>query len=96
MSTSPDQDRPHEAPRRATASGVRTEHDLRVLLRRALERNTVFERALREATTYAYGRRDLADLRKLRAVLSSAGFHDPDAKRQTTGDDDRPAPPSGG
>ena len=97
MSTSPDQDRPHEAPRRAASSGVRTEHDLRVLLRRELERNTTFERALREAAAYAYGRRDLADLRKLRAVLSAAGFHDPNAKRQTpTDDDDEPTPPASG
>ena len=95
MSTSPDPDRPHEAPRRAALSGVRTEHDLRVLLRRELERNTRFERALRQATAYAYGRRDLADLRKLKAVLAAAGFHDPNAKRKTA-DDDEPAPPSRG
>ena len=95
MSTSPDQDRPHEPPRRAAASGVRTEHELRVLLRRALERNTAYERALHEATAYAYGSRDLADLRKLRAVLSSAGFHGPNVRRDVA-DDDRPAPPPGG
>jgi hypothetical protein len=92
MSASPDQDRPHEPPQKATASGVRTEHDLRVLLRRALERNTVLERAIREATAFAYGPRDIADLRKLRAVLSAAGFQDPNAKRQAAGDDDAPAP----
>ena len=96
MSTSPDQDRPHEAPRRAPVSGVRTEHDLRVMLRRELERNTRFERTLREATAYAYGRRDLADLRKLKAVLAAAGFHDPQPKRPTTADDDEPTPPTRG
>jgi hypothetical protein len=94
MSASPDQDRPHDPPRRDAASGVRTEHDLRVLLRRALERNTVLERAIREATVFAYGRRDIADLRKLRAVLSAAGFQDPNAKRQTTDDDEPAAPPA--
>jgi hypothetical protein len=88
MSPSPEQDRPHEPPRRAAVSGIRTEHDLRVLLRQALERNTTLERALREATTFAYGNRDVADLRKLRAVLSSAGFRDPNAKRGTANDDD--------
>ena len=95
MSTSPDPDRPHKAPRRAALSGVRTEHDLRVLLRRELERNTRFERALHEATAYAYGRRDLADLRKLKAVLAAAGFHDPTPKRPAA-DDDQPTPPARG
>lgn len=94
MSASPDQDRPHEPPRRAAASGVRTEHELRVLLRRALERNTVLERAIREAAAFAYGGREAADLRKLRAVLSAAGFQDPNARRPA--DDDEPAPPSRG
>lgn len=94
MSTSPDPDRPHEPPRRAAASGVRTEHELRMLLRRALERNTSFERALREAAIYAYGPRDLADLRKLRAVLSSAGFQDPNARREPA-DGDQAAPSAG-
>jgi hypothetical protein len=75
-------------------SGVRTEHELRLLLRRALERKTAFERALREATTYAYGSRDLADLRKLRSVLSSAGFHDPNRTRRTADDDDAPESPA--
>jgi hypothetical protein len=96
MSASPDQDRPHEPPRRAAASGVRTEHELRVLLRRALERNAVLERAAREAAAFAYGSRDIADLRKLRAVLSAAGFQDPNAKRHAAGDDDAPAPPDRG
>ncbi len=96
MSASADQDRPHEPPRRAAVSGVRTEHDLRVLLRRALERNTVLERAIREATAFAYGGRELADLRKLRAALSTAGFQDPNAKRHTTSDDDEPEPPTRG
>jgi hypothetical protein len=95
MATSPEHDRPHDPPQKAIASGVRTEHELRTLLRGALERNTRFERALREATAFAYGRRDLADLRKLRAVLSAAGFHDPNAKRPIT-DDDEPAPPARG
>ena len=83
---------PPETPNRAAASGVRTEHDLRVKLRQALERNTTFERALRESAAYAYGRRDIADLRKLKAVLSAAGFPDPNAKRGHTDDD--PARPS--
>ena len=92
MSASPDQDRPHEPPRRAAASGVRTEHELRVLLRRALERNAVLARAIREAAAFAYGGRELADLRKLRAVLSAAGFQDPNARRATDDDDASPAP----
>ena len=96
MGVTPERDRPHDAPEKAGASGVRTEHDLRVLLRGALERNTIFERALREATTFAYGSRDLADLRKLRAVLSAAGFHDPNAKRKAANDDDEPTPPARG
>jgi hypothetical protein len=96
MSASPDQDRPHEPPRRAAASGVRTEHELRVLLRRALERNAALERAAQEAAAFAYGSRDIADLRKLRAVLSAAGFQDPNAKRHAAGDDDAPAPPDRG
>ena len=91
MSANPDQDRPHEAPRRPAASGVRTEHELRLLLRRALERNTALERAAREATSYVYGPRDLADLRKLRSVLSSAGFHDPNPHRPARDEDDGPA-----
>lgn len=90
MSANPDHDRPHEAPRRPSASGVRTEHELRVLLRRALERNTALERAAREATSYAYGPRDLADLRKLRSALSFTGFHDPNPKRPAGDEDDAP------
>jgi hypothetical protein len=86
-----------ETPGRAADSGVRTEHQLRVQLRQALERNTTFERALRESAAYAYGRRDLADLRKLRAVLSAAGFHDPNAKRKRDGGEDaEPTATAGG
>jgi hypothetical protein len=70
-----------EASKRAVTSGVRTEYDLRMQLRQALERNTTLERAMRESVAYAYGRRELSDLRKLRAVLSAAGFRDPNAKR---------------
>ena len=96
MGASPDQDRPHEAPRRPAASGVRTEHELRLLLRRALERNTALERAVREATRYAYGPRDLVDLRKLRSVLSSTGFHDPNPKRPARDEGDGPTAPGDG
>ena len=94
MSPSPDQDRPHEAPRKPALSGVRTEHDLRVQLRDALERNTKFERALRESVAFAYGRRELADLRRLKAVLWAAGFPDPSPRAQN-GDDGEgePSPP---
>ncbi len=93
MGSSPDDDgvATPDPPNRAAASGVRTEHDLRVKLRQALERNTTFERALRESAAYAYGRRDIADLRKLKAVLSAAGFPDPGAKRGRS--DDGPPPP---
>lgn len=89
-----------EKPRRAAASGVRTEHDLRVQLRDALERNTKFERALRESVAFAYGRRELADLRRLKAVLWAAGFPDPSPKSQGGGDDgdaeaEPPAPAAG-
>ena len=81
-----------EAPATATASGVRTEHQLRVQLRQALERNTTFERALRESVAFAYGRRDLADLRKLKAVLSAAGFPDPNARRDRDEDGESKPP----
>ena len=63
-------------------SGVRTEHQLRVQLRQSLTRNAVVERALRESATFAYGRRELADLRKLRAALWAAGYPDPNARRK--------------
>jgi|SRR6266545_4863321 len=94
MGSSPDDEgvpRP-EPPSRAATSGVRTEHQLRVQLRQALERNTTFERALRESAAYAYGRRDIADLRKLKAVLSAAGFPDPNSTRHRT--TDAPEPPA--
>jgi hypothetical protein len=94
MSAGREHDGPHEVPRRPGVSGVRTEHDLRMQLRHALERNTMFERALREAAAFAYGSRDIADLRKLRAVLSAAGFQDPNAKRRQPGEE--PAPPADG
>ena len=95
MGSSPDDDgvAPPEPPNKAAVSGVRTEHDLRVKLRQALERNTTFERALRESAAYAYGRRDIADLRKLKAVLSAAGFPDPNVRRGRT--DDEPTPSDG-
>jgi|SRR3954447_16702089 hypothetical protein len=97
MGSSPDDDgvAPPDPPNRAAASGVRTEHDLRVKLRQALERNTTFERALREAAAYAYGRRDIADLRKLKAVLSAAGFPDPNVKRGRTEEEPTPPDPTG-
>jgi hypothetical protein len=69
------------APTRDPASGVRTEYDLRMQLRQALERNATLERAMRESAAFAYGRRELSDLRKLRAILSAAGFRDPKAER---------------
>ena len=86
-----------EKPRRAATSGVRTEHDLRVQLRDALERNTKFERALRESVAFAYGRRELADLRRLKAVLWAAGFPDPSPRNQNgedaeAGEAEPPAP----
>jgi hypothetical protein len=85
MGTSPEHDgspaAEHGAPARAPNSGVRTEYDLRLQLRQALERNTTLERAMRESVAYAYGPRELSDLRKLRAVLSAAGFRDPKAER---------------
>jgi len=101
MGTSPKHDvgptAEQETPGRAAESGVRTEHQLRVQLRQALERNTTFERALREAAAFAYGRRDLADLRKLRAVLSAAGFRDPNVKRDRDDDEDaKPTATAGG
>lgn len=81
-----------EKPPRAAASGVRTEHDLRVQLRDALERNTKFERALRESVAFAYGRRELADLRRLKAVLWAAGFPDPSPRSQQGDDGEAEAP----
>jgi hypothetical protein len=82
-----------EEPPRAATSGVRTEHQLRVQLRDALERNTKFERALRESVAFAYGRRELADLRRLKAVLWAAGFPDPNPRNQN-GDEGDPEPPA--
>jgi hypothetical protein len=67
-------DRPHQV-----ESRVRTEHDLRTQLRIALERNAMLERALSVAAEYAHGRREQADLRRLKAILSTAGFSDPNA-----------------
>lgn len=78
----------HKAPERAAESGVRTEHELRIQLRQTLARNTTFERALRESAAFAHGRRDQTDLRKLRAVLSAAGFRDPNPKRVSDEDED--------
>ena len=73
-------------------SGVRTEHQLRVQLKEALERNTRFERALRESVAFAYGRRELADLRRLKAALWAAGFPDPNRKQGESGEDAAQAP----
>jgi hypothetical protein len=84
MGTTPDQ---RETPERMSepalpaASGVRTEHQLRTQLRDALRRNTRYERALRESAEFAYGRREIADLRRLRAVLASVGYPDPASVR---------------
>jgi hypothetical protein len=96
MGTSPEHDTgpasaKGESPR-ASTSGVRTEHDLRMQLRQALERNATLERAMREAIAYAYGPRELSDLRKLRAVLSAAGFRDPNAKRGGEPDNAKESP----
>jgi hypothetical protein len=79
-------------PKRAPVSGVRTEHQLRLQLKDALERNTKFERALRESVAFAYGRRELADLRRLKAVLWAAGFPDP-SPRRTQSEDGEPETP---
>jgi hypothetical protein len=78
--------------KRAPVSGVRTEHQLRLQLKDALERNTKFERALRESVAFAYGRRELADLRRLKAVLWAAGFPDPSPRRTQTEDADPDTP----
>ena len=75
-------------------SGVRTEHQLRLQLKDALERNTKFERALRESVAFAYGRRELADLRKLKAALWAAGFPDPNPKRRDIDEGEAQAPAS--
>jgi len=96
MGTTPEnRGTPEAAPEGTTpaVSGVRTEHQLRMQLREAVERNTTFERALRESAAFAYGRRDLADLRRLRAVLSAAGFPDPATRRdrEAPGDAEPPA-----
>lgn len=73
-------------PPAAPISGVRTEHQLRIQLKDAMERNIRFERALRESVAFAYGRRELADLRKLKAALWAAGFPDPNPKRREAAD----------
>jgi hypothetical protein len=78
----------------APVSGVRTEHQLRIQLKDAMERNTRFERALRESVAFAYGRRELADLRKLKAALWAAGFPDPNPKRREVDEDEAQAPAS--
>src|SRR4029079_14669103 len=52
-------------PPAAPVSGVRTEHQLRLQLKDAMERNTRFERALRESVAFAYGRRAAAALARL-------------------------------
>jgi hypothetical protein len=77
---------PERMPEPVAASGVRTEHQLRIQLREALKRNTRLERALHESAAFAYGRREIADLRRLRAILSSVGFSDPAATTRRNGD----------
>jgi len=78
-------------PPAAPVSGVRTEHQLRLQLKDAMERNTRFERALRESVAFAYGRRELADLRKLKAALWAAGLPDPNPRRRDEGEAQAPA-----
>ena len=76
MGTTPEDRGAPEAPPEdltATISGVRTEHQLRMQLRDAMKRNTTFERALRESAAFAYGRRDLADLRPARSHARRPG-----------------------
>jgi hypothetical protein len=81
-------------PPAAPISGVRTEHQLRIQLKDAMERNTRFERALRESVAFAYGRRELTDLRKLKAALWAAGFPDPNPKRRDIDEGEAQAPAS--
>ena len=83
----------HREPPTAPISGVRTEHQLRLQLKEALARNTKFERALRESVAFAYGRRELADLRRLKAALWAAGFPDPKSKHRN-GDEGEPQTPA--
>jgi hypothetical protein len=66
-----------DAPQRV--EGVRTEHDLRNQLRIATARIAMLERALGVAGDYAYGAGGPADLRRLKTVLTRAGFPDPNA-----------------
>ena len=79
MGTTPEhRETPEASPEPATSlSGVRTEHELRIQLRDAVKRNIRFERALQESAAFAYGHRDVAALRRLRAVLAAVGFPDP-------------------
>jgi len=86
----------HQEPPTPPISGVRTEHQLRLQLKQALERNTKFERALRESVAFAYGRRELADLRRLKAALWAAGFPDPKSKQRNAdeGAGEAQTPPS--
>jgi len=65
-----------DAPPR-TDSRVHTEHDRRNRLRIVAARNAMLERALGVAGEYAYGPRGPADLRRLKAVLTRAGFPEP-------------------
>ena len=52
------------------------------------------ERALRESVAFAYGRRELADLRRLKAVLWAAGFPDPSPRRSQSEDAEPETPVS--
>jgi len=54
----------------------------------------MFERALRESVAFAYGRRELADLRRLKAVLWAAGFPDPSPRRPQSEDAEPETPVS--
>jgi len=67
-----------DAPQRVEGH-VRTEHDLRNQLRIATARIAMLERALGVAGDYAYGAGGPADLRRLKTVLTRAGFPDPNA-----------------
>lgn len=70
---------------RSPATGVRSEHMLRLALKDMTTRHERMLRVAHAAHRYAYGRRDTDDLRDLRRALAAAGLGAPE--RPSSGHD---------
>ena len=71
---------------RSENSGVRTEHDLRQLLRECEARRIQLERIVQEAHRYVHGTRDNDALKLLKVSLSAGGYLPP--KKAQPADDE--------